>query len=206
MPPRRSPRLAAQASNGTSAPERDSPVVLMMGVCGSGKSSVGEKVAENLGLGFQDADDFHPAANKAKMASGTPLTDEDRWPWLDAMGKQAAQCARQPMGSVLACSALKRVYRARLKSYSPSLIVVFLDVPAPVLRARIAARKHHFMPASLIDSQLATLETPTTKEGFNILVVVPPSLASDFEGTVAFICEQVKRGAGRGPSRTRSLA
>ena len=130
-----------------------------MGVSGSGKTTVGAALADALGLPFVDGDALHPAANVAKMAAGIPLDDADRAPWLDAVG---AVLAAGPV--VVACSALRRVYRDRLRAAAPELLLVFLDGSREVLAARMAARPGHFMPASLLDSQLATLERPDPDE------------------------------------------
>nr|WP_315267650.1 gluconokinase [Microbacterium lemovicicum] len=128
--------------------------IVVMGVSASGKSTVGLALAAALGCAFTDADDLHPAANLAKMAGGTPLTDEDRWPWLTAVGRALADADR----IVVACSALRRVYRDRIREAAPDAFFVFLDADASVLHARIAARTGHFMPPELLDSQLALLE------------------------------------------------
>lgn len=127
-----------------------------MGVSGSGKSTVGEQVAELLGVPFVDGDALHPAANVAKMASGIPLTDDDRIPWLRAVGRALAETS--PEGAVVACSALKRSYRDLIRSEAPDALFAELDGDRALLAARMAARPGHFMPVSLLDSQLATLE------------------------------------------------
>ncbi|MDO9456579.1 gluconokinase [Nocardioides sp.] len=128
--------------------------VVVAGVSGSGKSTVGEALAARLGVAFCDGDDLHPPANVAKMRAGTPLTDADRWPWLDDIGAWLARDA----GGVVACSALRRAYRDRLRSAVPGLDVLLLDGDPGLIRARQAARGQHFMPTSLLDSQLATFE------------------------------------------------
>jgi gluconokinase len=134
-----------------------------MGVAGSGKTSVGELLAARLGFPFRDADEFHPPANVAKMSSGVPLEDADRWPWLDAIG--AAIRDAHGEGIVVACSALKRVYRERIsKAAGRPVDFVFLDGSLETLRQRIGGRRGHFMPPSLLDSQLATLERPKADE------------------------------------------
>jgi gluconokinase len=127
-----------------------------MGASASGKSTVGELLAKRLGIIYADGDDFHSQANIAKMQGGTPLTDEDRWPWLETIGKWLHEKADQ--GGVISCSALKRAYRDRLRAAAPELLFLCLCGGEQELRRRVAARKHHFMPASLLDSQLATLE------------------------------------------------
>lgn len=143
-------------SDETAAPLR--PVVVM-GVSGSGKSTIGEALAATLELPFVDADGLHPPANVALMAAGTPLRDEDRWPWLDAVG---AVLARRPV--VVACSALRRIYRDRLREFAPNVVFVHLDGPAALLSSRVTHRVGHFMPAALLESQLATLEPPGPDE------------------------------------------
>jgi carbohydrate kinase (thermoresistant glucokinase family) len=135
-----------------------------MGVCGSGKTTVGERLAERLGVQFQDADEFHPSANVAKMSAGIPLTDEDRIPWLDAIGT-AIRNADPARPFVVSCSALKRGYRDRIRTLAGRRVdFVFLTGPREILAARMNGRKGHFMPPSLLDSQLATLEPPTADE------------------------------------------
>jgi carbohydrate kinase (thermoresistant glucokinase family) len=130
--------------------------IVVMGVSGAGKTTVGIALAERLGLRFVDADDLHPAANVEKMAAGIPLTDDDRWPWLAAVGDDLA-AAEEP-GLVVACSALKRSYRDAIRARADDVDFVLLTAPAAVLRDRIGHRPGHFMPASLLDSQLAILE------------------------------------------------
>jgi len=135
----------------------------VMGVSGSGKSTIGALLAERLGWPFADADGFHPAANVAKMAAGQPLTDEDRWPWLDAIAAQigASRTAAQPV--VVACSALRRAYRERLRAGHSDLIFLHLAGAPEVIATRQAARQGHFMPPSLMASQFATLEDPAAE-------------------------------------------
>jgi carbohydrate kinase (thermoresistant glucokinase family) len=127
-----------------------------MGVSAAGKSTVGRTLADALGVPFADADDLHSDANRAKMAAGTPLTDDDRWPWLDAVGEHLQ--AAHDTGLVMACSALRRAYRDRIRSVAPEVVFVHLDGTRELLAARIAARTDHFMPSTLLESQLATLE------------------------------------------------
>ena len=131
-------------------------IVLLMGVSGSGKTTIGELVAKRLGWRFIDADDHHPAANVAKMAAGIPLQDEDRWPWLDTLNG----LLRAERDAVIACSALKEAYRRRLLKGVDGSCVVYLEGSKALIAARVAARKHRYMPASLLDSQFATLEPP----------------------------------------------
>jgi carbohydrate kinase (thermoresistant glucokinase family) len=132
--------------------------IVVMGVEGSGKSTVGLALSERLGYEFIDADGLHPLANKEKMASGEPLNDEDRLPWLRAVGSRIAEISAFGDSSVTACSALKRAYRDLLRQYAPNLFFAFLDGPLDVVRARVEQRHHEFMPAALLESQFATLE------------------------------------------------
>lgn len=130
-----------------------------MGVCGCGKSTVGEALARSLAWPFLDADDFHPQANVDKMANGQPLTDDDRWPWLDRIAAELAGILARRGHAVLACSALKAAYRERLAS-AGDVRFVHLHGEYDVIAARLASREHRYMPASLLASQFAALETP----------------------------------------------
>ncbi len=136
-----------------------------MGVSGAGKTAVGARLAQAAGLPFVDGDDLHPPANIAKMAQGTPLTDADRAGWLDAIAARLGSAQRDGTGLVVACSALKRAYRDRLRAAAPALRFVHLTGDATLIGARLAARTGHFMPTSLLASQFATLEAPTADEG-----------------------------------------
>lgn len=139
------------------------PLVVVMGVSGSGKSTVGRLTADALGVPFVDGDDLHPSANVAKMASGTPLTDEDRAPWLDAVGRTLAEAGGA--GLVVACSALKRAYRDRIRAAAPAAFFAELDGSVALLTERVTGRPGHFMPPSLLASQVATLEPVGADEG-----------------------------------------
>lgn len=135
-------------------------VCIVMGVSGCGKTTVGQQLAKQLKLPFYDADDFHSAANIAKMAHGTPLTDDDRRDWLATLATDLAQWATAG-GAVLACSALKEAYRTTLQSgLAEPIHWVFLDGPRTLLLERMAGRQGHFMHPAMLDSQLATLERP----------------------------------------------
>jgi len=131
-----------------------------MGVCGCGKTTVGEALAQAIGCRFLDADDFHPPANVEKMASGVPLTDDDRWPWLDRIAEELGQILAEGEHAVLACSALKEAYRQRLKR-AGDVRIVYLEGDEATIAARLAARQHKYMPPMLLPSQFATLEVPT---------------------------------------------
>jgi gluconokinase len=139
-------------------------IVVVMGVAGSGKTSVGRQLATVLGWTFAEGDDFHPPANVSKMARGTPLTDADRWPWLDAIGRWIVGETAANRSAVVACSALKRRYRDRLRLAWPALRLVYLRVDREELHRRLAARLEHFFPARLLDSQLQDLEPPQPDE------------------------------------------
>ncbi|GII95532.1 gluconokinase [Sinosporangium siamense] len=128
--------------------------IVVMGVSGSGKSTVGQALAAALGMPFIDGDDLHPASNVVKMRSGIPLEDEDRWAWLDEVGRALDS---RP-AAVVACSALARRYRDRIRVIAPDVIFVHLDGPRAILESRLNARRNHFMPAALLNSQLAILE------------------------------------------------
>ena len=151
-------------------------VLLLMGVSGAGKTTTGKRVAKRLGWVFRDADEFHPPENIAKMAAGVPLTDDDRWPWLDAIG--AWIDAQRPHGgkAVVTCSALRRVYRDRLCTGRPELKLVFLKGSKALIADRLSRRFGHFMPAALLESQFNTLEEPRRDERALVInVALPPS-------------------------------
>jgi carbohydrate kinase (thermoresistant glucokinase family) len=135
-------------------------IVVVMGVSGCGKSTVGQALAGSLGWQFLDADDFHPPSNVAKMRAGSPLTDEDRWPWLDLVADRMRAVNASGGHAVLACSALRQVYRDRLAA-AGDVRFVHLAGDLPTIAARLGARRHRYMPASLLESQFATLEPPT---------------------------------------------
>ncbi|MEU2750906.1 gluconokinase [Streptomyces collinus] len=131
-------------------------VVVVMGVAGTGKTTIGPLLAARLGVPYAEGDDFHPPANIAKMSAGTPLTDEDRLPWLDAIGAWAQERAR--LGGVVSCSALKRSYRDRLRAAAPGVVFVHLTGDRALIEDRMSHRQGHFMPTALLDSQFATLQ------------------------------------------------
>ena len=135
-------------------------MVIVMGVSGVGKTTVGERLAAALGWSFLDADAFHPPGNVAKMATGVPLTDEDRAPWLERLRELMGSALEKGEDLVLACSALKRSYRERLTVDAARQRWVYLHAPRELLAQRLARRRGHFMPPALLDSQLETLEAP----------------------------------------------
>lgn len=132
--------------------------IIVMGVSGSGKSTIGLLLAKRLGAGFYDGDRLHPDSNIAKMTAGRSLTDEERLPWLTAVGEHLADARATGISGIIACSALKRDYRNMLREHVPELFVVFLDGPKDIISERIAARTHDFMPPSLLDSQFESLQ------------------------------------------------
>jgi gluconokinase len=154
-----------------------------MGVSGSGKSTLGTALAGAIGCPFLEGDDFHGADSVSRMRSGLPLTDENRWPWLERLGLAIGAALGQGGIAVASCSALKRSYRDRLRAIIAAPVgFVLLDGEPGELRRRMAARRDHYMPASLLDSQLATLERPLPDE---------TSLALDASLPTALLCEQV---------------
>lgn len=139
-------------------------VIVLMGVSGSGKSTVGAALSRRLGWPYSDADVFHPAANVAKMSAGQPLNDDDRKPWLAAIAAHIDDVGAKGAHAIVSCSALKRVYRDVLLGDRKGVRLVLLDGSREEIHARMSARKDHFMPLSLLDSQFATLERPTPEE------------------------------------------
>lgn len=160
------------------------PSMIIMGVQGSGKSTIGAALAQRLNIDFIDGDDLHPKANKDKMAGGTPLTDEDRVPWLKAIGQTIADGTAKGRVTIVACSALKRWYRELLRSSDPSLVFVHLVGERGLLADRLAHRDHEYMPSTLLESQIDTLE-PLAEWEHGIAISV--------EQTPAAIVDEVTR-------------
>jgi gluconokinase len=134
------------------------PPLVVMGVTGCGKSTIGSLLGERLGIPFFDGDDFHPPANKTKMAGGIPLDDDDRAPWLAEIGAALASPSDGGGSRIIACSALKRRYRDVLRSFAPDVVFIHLSGGAATISGRLSGRAHEYMPSSLLASQLATLE------------------------------------------------
>lgn len=160
--------------------------VVVMGVSGSGKSSVGAALADRLQVLFEDGDDLHPASNVAKMSRGEPLDDDDRRPWLDRVG---AWLGEHGDGGVIACSALKRSYRDRLRGHVENLDFLLLQGDPRLIAQRQAARPRHFMPTSLVGSQLATLE-PLAPDERGLVVDVAASVDEIVAAYVAYAIEK----------------
>lgn len=139
-------------------------IVVVMGVCGCGKTTIGRKLADRLDAAFIEGDELHPAGNKNKMAAGIALDDADREPWLDAIAAKAAELLPGAPCLVVTCSALKRSYRDRLRVADDDLTLVHLTGAKSLLQSRMSERRGHFMPAGLLDSQLATLQVPEADE------------------------------------------
>lgn len=149
-------------------------IILLMGVSGGGKTTVGERLADRLGWSYREGDALHPPENVAKMAGGTPLTDADRMPWLAAVAAWIDARRAAGKSGVISCSALKRSYRQTLIGDRPDVRLVYLQGTRDQLAARLAGRTSHFMPAGLLDSQLATLEEPTAVERPLVVTIDQP--------------------------------
>jgi gluconokinase len=165
------------------------PLIVVMGVSGSGKTTVGRLVADRLGVGFVDGDDLHPAENVAKMRAGMPLTDGDRHPWLTRVGSTLADA---PGGIVVACSALKRDYRDTIRRHAPRAVFVWLTTDPSKLAERLSRRARHFMPASLLASQLETLQPLAGDE---------PGIAIDVTDSPEAVADAAVAAIGRLPAR-----
>jgi gluconokinase len=153
----------------------DKPLIVVMGVSGSGKTTIASGLAEKLGVPFVEGDSLHPIANVKKMSAGTPLTDEDRWPWLRAIGERMEVERDTGHGVVVSCSALKHAYRDCLRQQVHGKVhFILLDGSPELIGARMKKRKGHFMPQALLDSQFATLEKPTPDEHAVVLDISYP--------------------------------
>jgi len=165
-------------------------ILVVMGVSGSGKTTVAAMLAGALGVDFLEGDDLHPRANVEKMRSGTPLTDEDRWPWLEAIAARIDEWRAEGKAGVITCSALKRAYRDILIGDRPQVRLVYLRGSHELIHRRMAARHEHFMPLGLLESQFATLEEPGPDER---------PIVVDVGGTPAEIVAAVIRKLGVAP-------
>ena len=149
-------------------------IVVVMGVSGSGKTTLGHALARELDAEFLEGDRFHLESSIAKMSRGEPLDDEDRWPWLDRLAEELARARTAGRNAVVACSALKRSYRDRLRKGAPELRLLFLKGDKALIQQRLRARTQHFMPPGLLDSQFASLEEPGPDEAPIVIDVTPP--------------------------------
>lgn len=164
-------------------PFKDIRLFVLMGVAGCGKSTIAEELTKRLGGQFLDGDSFHPATNIAKMSAGTPLTDEDRWPWLETIGREMVSRSGKAVG---ACSALKRVYRETIRrAAGEAVLFIYLNGSRDLIESRMNARTGHFMPPSLLESQFATLEVPDDDE---LAISVDISGTAD-EIVAAIVCQ-----------------
>jgi gluconokinase len=145
-------------------------VIVLMGVAGCGKTAVGQELARRLGWPFYDGDDYHSEASRASMAAGRPLADEDRWPWLARLRQLIEERLAAGQSAVLACSALKKSYRDRLRGDSPAVRFVYLAGDPALIRARLEARPGHYMKPAMLASQLATLEPPGPGEALMLAI------------------------------------
>jgi len=173
--------------------------LIVMGVSGSGKSTIAVRLAERLSWTFEDGDRFHPASNVAKMSAGQPLTDEDRWPWLQAIADEIDRVCQAGGHVVIACSALKRAYRHVLAHGRRDVRIVFLRGTQFLIADRLARRKGHFMPPGLLESQFKTLEPPAADEN-----PVTVSVDASVETIVEDIIRQLGLGAAGGVPRRSS--
>jgi gluconokinase len=146
------------------SPEPAPHALIVMGVSGSGKTTIGHELARRIGWRYEDADTFHPASNVAKMSAGQPLTDDDRWPWLRAIADEIDRTSDGGERIVIGCSALRRVYRDVLVHGRRDIRIVYLQGTQALIAGRLGERKGHFMPPGLLTSQLGTLEPPTPDE------------------------------------------
>jgi gluconokinase len=166
-------------------------IVVVMGVSGAGKSTVGRGIAERLRARFLEGDDYHPAANVAKMRRGEPLDDADRRPWLERLAAELAAYAARGESVVLACSALRRSYRDVLRSQCPQLRFIYLAGSPALIRDRLLRRSGHYMPATLLDSQFAILEEPDSGEALRI------DIAPDSGQVIEAACAALNRNSSR---------
>ncbi len=167
--------------------------LIVMGVSGSGKSTIGEKLAERLGCGYEDGDKFHPPSNVAKMSAGQPLTDEDRWPWLQAIAIEIDRVCEAGEHAVIACSALKHAYRDILVRGRNDVRIVYLKGTQDLIASRLALRKDHFMPPGLLESQFKTLEPPEASEN---------PITVSIDGSVETVVNDILRQLGLGAAAT----
>jgi gluconokinase len=170
--------------------------VIVMGVSGSGKSTIADRLAERLNWSYEDGDKYHPASNVAKMSAGLPLTDEDRWPWLQAIADEIDRVCKAGEHAVIACSALKRAYRKLLVHGRNDVRIIYLNGTQDLIASRLAKRKGHFMPPGLLASQFKTLEPPDEAEN-------PVTVSID--ASVDAIVDDIISQSGFGPVDSSAL-
>jgi carbohydrate kinase (thermoresistant glucokinase family) len=187
--------MMSEAGARSHRPVRPAGALVIMGVSGSGKTTVGELLAQRLGWELIEGDRLHPAANVEKMRGGVPLDDADREPWLDRIGEELKAWAAAGHSGVLTCSALKRAYRARILSARPDVRFVYLKGSPDLIGRRVSVRRHEFMPASLLKSQFETLEEPA--EGEPVITV---DVGETPEREVEAIVDALGVGAGGQPA------
>lgn len=175
--------------------------LIVMGVSGSGKSTIGERLAERLAWSYEDGDRFHPPSNVAKMSAGQPLTDMDRWPWLMAIADEIDRVCLAGKHAVIACSALKRAYRDVLVHGRSDVRMIFLNGTQALIASRLTQRKGHFMPPGLLESQFETLEPPDAGEN-----PVTVSIDASVDAIVDDIVRQLRLGALDGGASRRNRA
>ena len=169
--------------------EADSPLrIIVMGVSGSGKSTLAEGLSKSLGLRMKDGDELHLPESVAKMSAGIALEDADRWPWLDRIASYLANSEQNPQGKsggIVACSALKRIYRDRIRQQAGPVVFLFLDGKPDLIKQRMQDRKGHYMQAGLLDSQLQTLEKPSADESDVIALSINQAVSDLLENAMA---------------------
>ena len=181
-------------STAASRPASEALAVVVMGVAGAGKTTVARLLAGEVGGDFVDGDDLHTDAARAKMGAGVALTDGDRWPWLDRIGETLASGLAAGRSTIVACSALRKAYRDRLRAaVGPALRIVYLAATPEAMRRRVANRPEHYMPAALVDSQFATLEPPSG-EGDAIEIAADSDLATSIPALAARLRAEVAWG------------
>ncbi|WP_308471599.1 gluconokinase [Pseudoclavibacter sp. Z016] len=178
--------MSAAEAEGAARPAPARPPMVVMGVQGTGKTTIGSALATRLDVTFIDSDDLHPPANKAKMAAGNPLDDEDRVPWLKVIGETIAANAAEGRVTIVACSALKRWYRELLRSSVPELRFIHLSGQRDLVASRLATRQHEFMPTTLLDSQFEVLE-PLAPWEAGVVVPVADTPAEIVDAIVAYL-------------------